>query len=220
MVFEKKKHKVLADGIAEDIKNAIIKGEMKPGERIIESQIAKEMDVSRSPLREAIQKLMKKNLLTIIPYKGIYVNILGKKEIEDIYNLRVILEAYAIEKIIEKKDKKILQILSKKVKNLKDAVKKGQIECLAQKDMEFHHTICLFANNKKLIEIWEGFAEQIEILINLEEKYNKRLEITLREHEELLSLIEQGKIVESQKKIRSHILDSLEFLKGRINLNK
>ena len=213
MVFEKKKHKVLANGIAEDIKNAIIKDEIKPGEKIIESQIAREMGVSRSPLREAIQKLEKENILVVIPYKGIYVNMLGKKEIEDIYNLRIMLEAYAIKKIIEKKDKKILQILSKKAKDLKNTVKKGQIECLSQKDMEFHRTICLFADNKKLIEIWEGFAEQVEILIKLEEKYNKRLEITLSEHEELLSLIEQGKIVESQKKISSHILDSLEFLK-------
>ena len=117
MGFEKKKHKVLADGIAEDIKNAIIKDEIKPGEKIIESQIAREMGVSRSPLREAIQKLEKENILVVIPYKGIYVNMLGKKEIEDIYNLRIMLEAYAIKKIIEKKDKKILQILSKKAKN-------------------------------------------------------------------------------------------------------
>jgi len=217
MVFEKKKHKVLADGIAEDIKNAIIKGEIKPGERIIESQIAKEMGVSRSPLREAIQKLEKENILVVIPYKGIYVNILGKKEIEDIYNLRVILEAYAIKKIIEKKDKKILQILSKKAKYLEDAVKKGQVEDLAKKDVEFHRTICYFANNNKLMEIWEGFTEQVEILISLEEKYNKRLETTLKEHEELLFLIAKGEIVESQKKIKSHILDSLELLKKHIS---
>jgi len=220
VVFEKKKHKVLADDIAKDIKNAIIKGEINPGERIIESQIAKEMGVSRSPLREAIQKLEKEKILFIIPYKGIYVNILRKKEIEDIYNLRVIFEANEIKKIIEKKDKKILQILSKKAKDLKDAIKKGQVKNLAQKDMEFHHAICLFSDNKKLIKIWEGFTEQIGILINLEEKYNKRLEITLREHEELLSLIEQGKIVESQKKIRSHILESLEFLEEYVDFNK
>jgi len=217
MVFEKKKHKVLADGIAEDIKNAIIKGEIKPGERIIESQIAKEMGVSRSPLREAIQKLEKENILVVIPYKGIYVNILGKKEIEDIYNLRVIFEAYAIKKIIEKKDKEILQILSKKAKDLEDAVKKGQVEDLAKKDLEFHYTICHFANNNKLMEIWEGFTKQIEILIKLEEKYDNRLEVTINEHQELLSLIEKGEIVKSQKKIKSHILDSLEFLKKHIN---
>jgi len=69
------------------------------------------MGISRSPVREALQMLKKEGVVVSIPYKGTFVNLLGKKDIEDMYIIRGLLEAYAIEKVIENKNEKILCIL-------------------------------------------------------------------------------------------------------------
>ena len=176
MIFLKKEPKVLAQEVASDIKRAIVNGMIKPGEKINETQIARDMGISRSPVREALQMLKKEGVVVSIPYKGTFVNLLGKKDIE---------------KDVEKK----------------------QLKELVSKDIEFHRNICIFSGNKKLIDIWEGFQTQIEVLINLESGFYERFQLLAVEHRELLSLIIEGKVKQAQEKIKAHILQALDFLK-------
>ena len=86
-MFPKREPKVIANEVASDIKRAIIKGFIKPGEKINETKIAKDMGISRSPVREALQQLKKEGVVINIPYKGTYVNLLGKKDVEDMANI-------------------------------------------------------------------------------------------------------------------------------------
>jgi len=89
MAFNKiNKPYVLVNKIVNNIKEEIISGNIKPGQRIIEAQIAREMGVSRSPLREAIQKLKAENVLKVTPYRGTYVNTLSREDVKAIYELR------------------------------------------------------------------------------------------------------------------------------------
>jgi len=213
MIFLKKEPKVLAQEVASDIKRAIVNGMIKPGEKINETQIARDMGISRSPVREALHMLKKEEVVVSIPYKGTFVNLLGKKDIEDMYIIRGLLEAYAIEKVIENKNEKILRCLKKNVEDIEKDVEKKQLQDLVSKDIEFHRNICLFSGNKKLIDIWEGFQTQIEVLINLESGFYERFQLLAVEHRELLSLIIEGKAREAQEKIKAHILQALDFLK-------
>ena len=212
MIFLKKEPKVIAQEVAADIKRAITNGIIKPGERINETQIARDMGISRSPVREALQELKKEGVVINIPYKGTYVNLLGKKDIEDMYVIRGLLEAYAIEKVIENKNEKILRCLSKNVEDIEKDVEKKQLKELVSKDIEFHRNICNFSGNKKLIDIWEGFQTQIKVLINLESSFYERFQLLAVEHRELLSLIIEGKVKRAQEKIKAHILQALDFL--------
>ncbi|HDK27383.1 MAG TPA: GntR family transcriptional regulator [Candidatus Atribacteria bacterium] len=212
MIFLKKEPKVIAQEVAADIKRAITNGIIKPGERINETQIARDMGISRSPVREALQELKKEGVVINIPYKGTYVNLLGKKDIEDMYVIRGLLEAYAIEKVIENKNEKILRCLSKNVEDIEKDVEKKQLKELVGNDIEFHRNICNFSGNKKLIDIWEGFQTQIKVLINLESSFYERFQLLAVEHRELLSLIIEGKVKRAQEKIKAHILQALDFL--------
>jgi len=213
MIFLKKEPKVIAQEVAADIKRAIANGMIKPGEKINETKIAKDMGISRSPVREALQELKKEGVVVSIPYKGTFVNLLGKKDIEDMYIIRGLLEAYAIEKVIENKNEKILRCLRKNVEDIEKDVEKKQLKELVSKDIEFHRNICIFSGNKKLIDIWEGFQTQIEVLINLESGFYERFQLLAVEHRELLSLIIEGKVKQAQEKIKAHILQALDFLK-------
>jgi len=213
MIFLKKEPKVIAQEVAADIKRAIANAMIKPGERINETQIARDMGISRSPVREALHMLKKEGVVVSIPYKGTFVNLLGKKDIEDMYIIRGLLEAYAIEKVIENKNEKILKCLRKNVEDIEKSVEKKRNKEIVTKDLEFHRNICIFSGNKKLIDIWESFQTQIEVLINLESSFYERFQLLAVEHRELLSLIIEGKVKQAQEKIKAHILQALDFLK-------
>jgi len=222
MAFNKiNKPYVFVNKIVNNIKEEIINGNIKPGQRIIETHIAREMGVSRSPLREAIQKLKAENVLKVIPYKGTYVNTLSREDITAIYNLRTILEIYAIEKIIEKSGNdefiKFINILDKKVKEMELAVKENKIDELAKLDIEFHHKIVSFCGNKFLLETWEKHTLQIRILLNIEIKH-KFVE-SPKEHEQLVSLIREKKVKQSQECIKKHIFESLEIFTNSVSKN-
>jgi len=216
MNFLKKEPKVIAQEVAADIKKAIVDGMIKPGERINETQIARDMGISRSPVREALHMLKKEGVVVSIPYKGTFVNLLGKKEIEDMYIIRGLLEAHAIEKVIENKNEKILKCLRENVEDIEKDVENKQLMELVRKDIEFHRNICNFSGNKKLIDIWEGFQTQIEVLINLESSFYERFQLLPVEHKELLSLIVEGKTKQAQEKIKAHISQALDFLKASL----
>lgn len=212
-MFQPKKKIVIAQEVAQDIKNAIKERKIKPGEKLNETQIARFMGISRSPVRDALQHLGKEGVVVNIPYKGTFVNILGVKDIEDMYELRAVLESYALEKVIMLNNKKLIKILRSIVDEIEEAISQKEFEKLSKKDVEFHRKICHFTNNKKLIEIWEGFQTQFEILITLESSFYERIQLLADEHEELLSLIKEGKVKEAQEKDRAHIIQALEFLK-------
>jgi len=211
-LFPKREPKVIAHEVASDIKEVIVKGLIKPGEKINETKIARDMGISRSPVREALQELKKEGVVVSIPYKGTFVNLLGQKDIEDMYIIRGLLEAYAIEKVIENKNEKILRCLRENVEDIEKDVEKKQLKELVSKDIEFHRNICNFSGNKKLIDIWEGFQTQIEVLINLESSFYERFQLLAVEHRELLSLIVEGKTKQAQEKVKAHISQALDFL--------
>lgn len=213
MIFLKKEPRIMAQEIAADIRRAIANGMIKPGERVNETQIAKDMGISRSPVREALYMLKKEGVVVSIPYKGTFVNLLGNKDVEDMYIIRGLLEAYAIEKLIENKNEKILKCLKENVEDIEKAITKKEIKELASKDIEFHRNICNFSGNKKLIDIWEGFQMQIEVLIKLESSFYERFQLLAVEHRELLSLIINGKTKQAREKIKVHISQALDFLK-------
>jgi len=216
MNFVKKEPKIMAQEVAADIRRAITDGMIKPGERINETQIAKDMGISRSPVREALHMLKKEGVVVSIPYKGTFVNLLGQKDIEDMYIIRGLLEAYAIEKVIENKNEESLECLRKNVEDIEKDVEKKQLKELVSKDIEFHRNICNLSGNEKLIDIWEGFQTQIEVLINLEGSFYERFQLLAVEHRELLSLIMEEKTKQAQEKIKAHISQALDFLKENL----
>jgi DNA-binding GntR family transcriptional regulator len=219
-MFPKREPKVIANEVASDIKRAIIKGFIEPGEKINETKIAKDMGISRSPVREALQQLKKEGVVINIPYKGTYVNLLGKKDVEDMYIVRVLLESYAVEFLIKNKDEAIIELLRQNVRDIEKSVEKKQKKELVKNDLQFHRNICNFTKNQRLINIWEELQSQVEILITLESVFYERFNLLAVEHREILSLIVEGKVKQAQEKIKEHIAQALDFLKENLENTK
>lgn len=146
-------YKPLREVIFNTLREAIIVGELKPGERLMEVQLSEKMGVSRTPVREAIRKLELEGLVNMLPRKGAHVADLSVKDIMDVLEVRSTLDGLASMLSAER-------ITDEELKELKHAhtqfvnyVEKDNMQGSIKKDVEFHDIIYRSSRNDKLIQI-------------------------------------------------------------------
>jgi len=142
----------IKDQVYEVLKENIINGTLKPGERILEVQIAEELNVSRSPVRNAINTLLGEGLLTSIPNKSVCVRQFSARDIIESYEFRVIVEKYAVDKITERLDDSIIDRLNEfKAAFLKNS-DIDQLNEYLEVDVKFHEYLVTVSGNKVIKE--------------------------------------------------------------------
>ncbi len=158
----------LKDKAYENIKLQIVRGNLKPGERLLEEKLSKVMNISRAPIREAFNRLEKEGFVTIIPRKGAAVSKITAQAIEDIFEIRESLESLAVKKSIGKISIEKLEKVGKNFKKFinKTADTENCIHYLAL-DKIFHDLLSQKCGNKKLIELLANLQEQIHWLRNI-----------------------------------------------------
>lgn len=148
------KKNTMRKDIRKHIQNLITRGIYKPGDRIVETKLAKEIGVSQAPVREAILELVMMGMLEERPYSGAFVKKLTTEEIQDTYNTRAMIEEcatkYAAYKI---NDEKLLE-LSKELEVMQRAAETNDVELFVDTDVRFHETIMNSACSKSLKSIW------------------------------------------------------------------
>ncbi len=172
-------YKPLRDIVFDYMKNAIITGELKPGERLMEVQLAEKLGVSRTPVREAIRKLELEGLVVMVPRKGAYVSDLDAKDLLNVLEVRSSLEglaaSLAAERITDEEIERLKGILEEFQKN----IELGDNEALIRLDKEFHDLIFAASRNDKLIQIVNNIQEHVHRFrvryINEEKKAKKNI---------------------------------------------
>jgi DNA-binding GntR family transcriptional regulator len=149
------------------LRKAIVSGQFKPGAYLNETDIAKQMALSRIPIREAIKKLEQEGLVVRYPNKGVYVISFSEKDVREVFSLRSNLESMAFEWAIPRITYQDVEHLRELVKNQKDAIAAGDYSKLARLDMQFHEYICVKANHSRLLKAWYEQHAQSQILLNL-----------------------------------------------------
>jgi len=149
------KRNLLRDEIREAIQEAIESNELSPGDRIVETQWAKDLGVSKAPVREAIRELEAMGILENKPYQGSYVRSPSTKDIVDASKVRQSLEAMGMReaaKVIKEDElSEILNILY----DMEEAAHNSNFELYIDKDMQFHRKVMEIANNGILLRVWE-----------------------------------------------------------------
>ncbi len=149
------KRPLYRDEIRNSIKKAIVSGDLKPGDRIIETHWARELGVSQSPVREAIRELEMVGLVENIPYKGSYVRKVTKKELRDAYRVRMYLELLGIEDAVESINDNQIKQMHKILKEMEAAAEDENFDLYIQKDVLFHQKIIGVSQNELLQRSWE-----------------------------------------------------------------
>lgn len=155
-------YKPLREIVFEHLRKSILNGELEPGERLMELQLAESLGVSRTPVREAIRKLELEGLVEMVARKGAYVADVSIKDILDVLEVRMFLEglaAYlAAERMIDEDVDKLKKIL-KKFEDELDIMGKEEI---IELDIKFHDMIIRGSKNNKLMQIVQGLQEQFQ----------------------------------------------------------
>lgn len=197
----------LRDVVFNFLREAILSGELMPGERLMENQLADKIGVSRTPIREAIRKLELEGLVEMVPRKGAQVASMTKKGIKDVLEVRSALEELAVRLACERiKDDQLVELKAVN-KEFAIAVEKRDIQTMIDKDVQFHDIIIKVADNNKLTQIISNLREQIHRyrIVYLNDKVY--LQTIKDEHNEIISAIEKKDAEAAGTIIIKHILN-------------
>jgi DNA-binding GntR family transcriptional regulator len=197
-------YKPLREIVFETMREAIINGDLAPGERLMEVQLAEEMGVSRTPVREAIRKLELEGFVAMIPRKGAYVADYSIKDITDVFEIRAALESLAAGLACERiTDDELdeLQVLVVRVAAIKD----NDLEELVKVDTEFHDRIYKASRNSRLEQMISNLREQIQRFRSTSLASPGRIKDTLEEHKGIIDAIADRNITLAQKLASEHV---------------
>ena len=151
----------LRDVVFNTLRQGILTGELKPGERLMEIHLANKLGVSRTPIREAIRKLELEGLVTMIPRRGAEVAQITEKSLRDVLEVRRALDALSVELACDRIDDEELAALGKACESFEKAVSTGDPKKIAQADVEFHNIIVKAAGNTRLVQLINNLSEQM-----------------------------------------------------------
>jgi len=205
MQIEIQNHRPLREIVYEELKMQIMTGKIEPGTRMMEVELAEDMGVSRTPVREAIRKLEKEGLVVIEPRRGAYASQLTKKDMLDILLVREAMEglaAYlAVQNISEEQKKRIVEV----AKAYDEALANGDTAALVDNDTEFHTILVEASGNRILLSMIEQLQEYVIRFRYLYYDDYKRAEKISEEHKIIAKAIVSGDADGAKKAASLHI---------------
>lgn len=151
----------LRDVVFNTLRQAILTGELKPGERLMEIHLADKLGVSRTPIREAIRKLELEGLVTMIPRKGAEVAQITEKSMNDVLEVRRAMDVLCVELACERIAEEALGDLKAACENFEQMVKTKDVKKIAKADVELHDIILQATGNRRLIQLVNNLSEQM-----------------------------------------------------------
>ena len=199
----------LVDSALEALRTAILQGRLAPGERLLEIPLARELGISRSSLREALQLLEKDGIISSLPRKGKFVQTFDLQAIDELYTLRTVLECFAADLVCARIDAGGSAALHEALEQMKTAANSGDVQRLARQDIVFHQTLIELSQHSLLKRAWmENVSGKLHILLNITEPTHQPLQDALDRHTRLVEGIVSGDRQRAEMLIRQHIDDA------------
>lgn len=207
----------LRDVVFYTLRQAILKGELEPGERLMEMQLAEQLGVSRTPIREAIRKLELEGLVLMIPRRGAIVAKITEKDLKDVLEVRASLERLSTKLACERMEEETIEELREAQEAFKAALRGDDITLQAQKDVEFHDVIYKSTNNLRLIQMLNNLREQM---------YRYRLEYLkdgtshqklVEEHEAIIEALSRRDTEETTNIMVGHVYNQEQAVMRKVH---
>lgn len=191
--------------VYDDIVRLISSGRFPAGSRLDEQQIAEALGVSRTPLREAISKLVKDGLVEHRPYRGNFVRLFTAKEVFDLYEVRKGLESTAVRLAIPHLTEESIAELRGILADVDQALKVNDLEAYGLADQRFHGTIARLSGNETLIAMLGQLGGQVQLIRTMANQDPSVVEITAMERPEILDAMVAGDVAEATRLMEEHI---------------
>ena len=198
-------YKPLRELVLEAIREAIKNGSLQPRERLMEIQLADELGVSRTPVREALRKLELEGFIVMVPRKGAYVSDLTMKDVADVFEIRAALEGLAAALAAERITEEELETMERLLVEKGEAINLDDIDKLVEVDTKFHEAMYQASRNERLSTIISNLREQIQRFRLTSLSVPGRKEDSLKEHRSLLEAIQARDIQLARQLAQEHI---------------
>ena len=196
----------LSDDVVDRLRSAIVRGTFAPGQRLSEVALAEAFSVSRGPIREALTTLEREGLLKVERHRGAWVTLLSRKDIDEIYELRLALERLAMERAARLATDEDCAAMSEVIDLLRDAVERKDVFDAVALDVRFHDHVYRAARHDRLYQSWALLRPQIETFLNSRPSdQNAYLDRAVREHSDLLDVIRRHEVDAAVTMIELHI---------------
>ena len=195
----------LREVVFNTLREAILTGELEPGEHLMEVKLANKLGVSRTPIREAIRKLELEGLVVMTPRRSAEVAKITKEDLVDVLEVRRVLEALSIELCCKNRTKEEIVLLKENLGKFKKSVESGDLTEIAKTDVQFHEIIYNATGNRRLNQILYNLREQMyryRVEYLKEDDSRNRL---VKEHEEITQAIRARDVKRAQELSFEHL---------------
>jgi DNA-binding GntR family transcriptional regulator len=200
------------DQVFEQLKKMIFDGEFRPGNRIIESEVAESIGISRTPVREALHKLEAERLIVRLPKGGYVVKGMSISEIEEIFDIRVLLESFAGYLAAKRWNDKQLAPLEEKLKEFEKYLLINDLKELTRVNTEFHELLYALSKSPKLIQMINNLRDEIFLLREILLESMKMGSLSHNDHKEIIKAIKNREAEKVERLLKEHILRGKDFV--------
>jgi DNA-binding GntR family transcriptional regulator len=205
--LDSRRHQVL-----HALREAIVTGQLRPGDRLVEADISQQMGVSRGTVREALRQLEQEGLAISYPYRATEVLGVSQEEIEEILvPIRLVLERFAFRRALPRLDEQDLHHLSRLVDAMRTAAQRGDPEGLAEADVHFHELVMTKSGQPHCEQIWRTIAPRVRAYFLRDAPAHSSPDEVVEEHEELLAAMKTHDVTQVLDLLEKHIRNFLHF---------
>lgn len=208
--------RTLVDTVVEQLRESILSGRFAPGERLVEAELARELAISRGPIREALALLEKDGIVVNVPRRGKFLPAFDRQTIDEIYSLRKVIEPYAVELLIGSLNEAKRASLLDSLAQIDAAADAGDVLLLAERDIAFHNRLYELADHALLRKVWtEAMAGKLRMLLNVTVRTHPLLS-TAQNHRVIVDAIVAKDVRLARKLITNHIDDAWNRAKSAL----
>lgn len=190
------------------LRQAILTGKLQPGDRLVERELAEQLGVSRTPVREALRKLELENLVTHIPRKGVVVSEISRKDVIEIFDIRACLEGLAASLAAQKATRDELQGLRALLNEMEIAASNRDYEELNEIHDEFHRRLFDIADSPRLVQMINSLSDYISRFTKTGYSIPGRSSAAMQEHQDLLEALEARDSSRAEKIAGHHVMNT------------
>lgn len=207
----------LGQQVASVIRDMILRGEIKPGQRLVEERLARRVGTSRTPVREALLSLERENLVARRLRGGYWVRPMTTKEVEEVTGVRAALESFAVESAADTLSHELLKDLKTNVAKFDDALAQGDGRKLVELNTAFHEMLYTASSNQLLHRLLNELSDVIQRFRRELLSDEASAARSLADHRRMLEALEAGNAQEAAKACREHVLAGGRWIMDKLN---
>ena len=206
----------LKDQAYENLKRLILEEVFTPGTRLSERQLAARLDMSKTPIRAAIEQVEAEGFVALSPQQGIVVRERSPREVVDLFDICIALEGFAVQSIAERLDLEQFGQLRANLKPQEQAAMAGDVAACTRLDAEFHTTLCELVDNREISQVMRGLRDKLYmVVLGLLRTDAQRLMISYFEHEGIVEAVANGQGAQAAERVKEHLEYEKRLLTAR-----